>query len=172
MSFAFDYKLFPNTAKEELVHLKQIEINHARETGTLIYNRANACDYPIRQRDVNRFVSYINGKWLVPVETPASETKKYRIWRPGDKDEIVKECIACKMLDTPSRFVTFNSVVTLLQNYLGYEVESGRFMQDKQRHTYKLIISYDMDRRTYAPTAPEIELAEKMERSKEATLTL
>ena len=107
--------------------------------------------------DEVRFVSYINEKWLVSSEASEEEAKRYRIWRKEDKNEIVQECINCKMLSIPDRYVTFNNAIGLLEGCLGYVVETGRFTEQKHKHTYKLVVSYDEDQRTYEPANPGVD---------------
>lgn len=100
--------------------------------------------------DESRFVQYINTKWLVPPDTPKKDLDKYKIWREEDKNEIVQMCIKCKMLAVPNRLITFSRVIKLLEDCLGYIVDSGRIMRNSQRYTYKLIISYDEENNTYS----------------------
>lgn len=104
--------------------------------------------------DESKFIRYINTKWLVPSDTSPKETDKYKIWRSEDKDEIVKMCIKCKMLAVPDRMVTFSRTIKLLKGCLGYEVESGQFQRDKQRYTYKLVVSCDEGSNTYVEAFP------------------
>lgn len=92
--------------------------------------------------DDNRFVNYINGKWLVPKGADAAVQQKYKIWRDADKDEIVELAKDCRLFSIPSR-VSFIGVIKLLQNCLGYDVDSGQSLFHGDRHTYKLIVSYD-----------------------------
>lgn len=104
--------------------------------------------------DESKFIQYIHSKWLVPPDVPVKETSKYKIWREEDKDEIIQMCIKCKMLAVPDRMVTFVRAVNLLSGCLGYEVESGQLQRDKQRYTYKLIVSYDESNNTYIEAFP------------------
>ena len=104
--------------------------------------------------DESKFVHYINTKWLVPPDTPKDELDKYKIWRKEDKDEIVQMCIKCKMLAVPDRMVTFIRVMKLLTGCLGYVVDNGRIMRNKQRYTYKIIVSHDDENYDYTEAIP------------------
>ena len=92
--------------------------------------------------DDNRFVNFINGKWLVPKGAGAEVQQQYKIWRDADKDEIVELANDCRLFSIPSR-ATFIGVIKLLQNCLGYEVDSGQSLFSGERHTYKLVVNYD-----------------------------
>lgn len=104
--------------------------------------------------DENRFIQYINSKWLVPIGTTPEETKKYRIWKNEDKDNIVRLCIQCKLLSVPDRLITFQRVIRLMEGCLGYSIDNGRFEMQKKSHSYKLVIEYDENNNTYADLFP------------------
>lgn len=104
----------------------------------------------------NRFIAYINSKWLVPKGADEKQRCKYRIWRDEDRDEIVQMSRSCRMFKEYDCRITFARVVRLLQNGLGYEVESGRAIFEGEKQTYKLVVSYDADAATYVPKFPTI----------------
>lgn len=152
--FTFDAIPCATTERHDLLELEQKTINSYKADGKQIYNRHDPILRYHRIPDVSRFVSYINSKWLVPSNCILKSAKQYRIWREEDKREIIQECIDCKMLEVPDRLVTFNSVVWLLEDCLGYVVDSGRFMQEKQRHTYKIVLDYCEEKNTYVDAHP------------------
>ncbi len=90
-----------------------------------------------------KFTTYINTKWLVPSGASKEEMEKYRIYRQEDKDEIVAKLIYCRLIDLPDKYITFNRVIRFMQDTLGYVVETGKFMLERKRYTYKLVIDYD-----------------------------
>jgi len=89
-----------------------------------------------------RFIDFINRKWLVPKGITDKDMIKYKIYKKEDKDEIVKMVVKCKILKLYYSQITFNKVVDLMQNTLGYTITTGRSMFDKEQHTYKLIIDF------------------------------
>lgn len=101
--------------------------------------------------DDNRFVNYINGKWLVPKGINAELREKYYIWKDSDKEEIRDMAVQCKLFPFCKARTTFIAVIKLLQNCLGYEVDSGKAFFDGERTTYKLVVSYDSEAATYRP---------------------
>ncbi len=95
-------------------------------------------------RDEKRFISYINSKWLVPQgKLSRDELNKYKIYKNEHKDEIVKKAIACRLLKLYPSKITFNKIINLMRDGLGYTVESKQGMIDRKRHTYKLVVDFD-----------------------------
>ena len=101
----------------------------------------------ILSHEENRFIAYINSKWLVPKGiTDNNEINKYKIYKKEHKEEIINMVVDCKLLKLyPSR-ITFNKAINLMKNNLGYVIESRQGMIDKNRHTYKLVIDFDEDK--------------------------
>ena len=93
--------------------------------------------------DEQRFISYINTNWLVPPCCSGKELKRYKIYKEADKEEIVNVAYDCKLFNMPRSLVTFNRVIRMLSDSLGYEVETGRIVDNKICYTYKLIVSFD-----------------------------
>lgn len=100
------------------------------------------------------FISYINNKWLVPIGVTAKQMEAYRIWRDTDKQDLVDMAVKCKMIAKYPSKITFNRVVHMLENSLGYEVLSKRTIIADAQRTYKLIVSFDEEKKTYAPAIP------------------
>ena len=98
----------------------------------------------ILNHDENKFINYINGKWLIPKGISDDiELTKYKIYKDEHKEEIIKMVITCKLLKLyPSR-ITFNKVIDMMENNLGYAIESQRGTINKKQYTYKLIIDFD-----------------------------
>ena len=104
-----------------------------------------------------KFINFINSKWLVPSNiTEKEELDKYKIYKKEDKDEIIKIVIDCKLLNLCASKITFNKVVDLMENSLGYNIESNRMMIRKKKYTYKLVIEFDEDKVTYQSVTREI----------------
>jgi hypothetical protein len=101
----------------------------------------------ILSHEENRFITYINSKWLVPKGIiNSNELNKYKIYKEEHKQEIINMVVDCKLLKLyPSR-ITFNKVINLMKNNLGYTVESQQGMIDKNRYTYKLVIDFDEEK--------------------------
>jgi hypothetical protein len=93
------------------------------------------------------FIDYINKNWLVPkgINTKV-ELDKYKIYKAEDKEEIIKMVIKCKLLKLYYSQLTFNKVITLMQDNLGYKIESSRIKIKQKQYTYKLIIDFDEDK--------------------------
>ena len=90
-----------------------------------------------------KFINYINSKWLVPKGTHLDELNKYKIYKDEHKKEIIDMVIKCKLLKLyPSR-ITFQKVINLMENTLGYTIETNRGIINKIRRTYKLVIDFD-----------------------------
>lgn len=89
-----------------------------------------------------RFVNFINKKWLVPKGTLEQELIKYKIYKDKDKNEIIEMVIKCKLLGLYYSQITFNKVIDMMQNTLGYTIISGRSLISNKRHTYKLVIDF------------------------------
>jgi len=64
--------------------------------------------------------------------------------------------IDCKLLNLCASKITFNKVVDLMENSLGYNIESNRMMIRKKKYTYKLVIEFDEDKVTYQSITREI----------------
>lgn len=94
----------------------------------------------------SKFISYINGKWLVPVDATQEEIDKRKIWRMEDKDEIVDRYCECKITDLARRYVSFNRVITNMEGTMGYKIDSARQRIGKEQKTYKLVVSYDEEK--------------------------
>jgi hypothetical protein len=93
------------------------------------------------------FIDYINKRWLVPKGmVDKKELKKYKIYKEEDKKEIVKMVIKCKLLKLYFSQITFKKVVDLMQDNLGYTIETTRGVMNKKKHTYKLIVDFDEDK--------------------------
>ena len=108
--------------------------------------------------DDQKFISYINHKWLVPIDASAAERDVRKIWREQDKKEIMKKFCDYRMTRTPLQYVTFNGVVNALVGQLGYTVDSGRQRIEKEQRTYKLIISFDDEKVQQNPHFPLCEI--------------
>ena len=98
----------------------------------------------VLNHDENRFIDYINKKWLVP--KGISEVDKYRIYKEEHKEEIIKMVINCKLLKLYPSKITFLKVLDLMENNLGYCIDSGRSMIDRKQHTYKIIVDFDEEK--------------------------
>lgn len=92
------------------------------------------------------FIQYINSKWLLPPGVVGAERDAYRIWRDKDKDEIKKFFIGNRVWNVPPKLVTFNKIISILKNCLGYEVESDRKVLEGSERRYRLIVSFDGER--------------------------
>ena len=118
----------------------------SQQDSTLIYNLINSdnSSIPINEKE---FIDYINKKWLVPKGlNEKQELDKYKIYKPEDKEEIIRMVIKCKLLKLFYSQVTFNKVVDLMQDSLGYSIESNRIKIKQKKYTYKLIIDFDEDK--------------------------
>lgn len=101
--------------------------------------------------DENRFINFINGKWLMPKGIDKNLRQNYLLWRDADKNEIVELAIDCKLFSVAESKVSFIRVMKLMQGCLGYIVESGRSVLDGEQHTYKLVVDYNPDQSSYDP---------------------
>lgn len=100
----------------------------------------------ILNHDEKKFINYINSKWLVSKGISSEDINKYRIYKNEHKEEIINMVITCKLLKLyPSR-ITFNKVIDLMENTLGYNIESNRSVINKVRYTYKLIVDFDEEK--------------------------
>lgn len=96
--------------------------------------------------DENRFVEYINKKWLVPKGiTDKKELLNYKIYKDEDKQEIINMVYNCKLLKLYLSQITFLKAINLMEN-LGYSIESNRFILNKTKYTYKLVVDFDEDK--------------------------
>jgi len=100
----------------------------------------------ILTHDENKFIDYINCKWLVPKGISERELDKYKIYKKEHKDEIVDMAIKCRLLKLYLYKITFNKVINLMKNSLGYMIESKQGTIDKKRHTYKLVVDFDEEK--------------------------
>jgi len=107
--------------------------------------------------DENRFISYINKKWLVPIDATKIDLESRKIWRDDDKREIIDVFKRCRLVDKSDADITFNRVVSMLESCLGYKVNSGRQVFDNERRTYKLIVSFDEEKVTYQKAIPPLD---------------
>ena len=71
---------------------------------------------------------------------------KYKIYKDEHKNEIIKMVIDCRLLKLYYSKITFNKVVNMMENTLGYSIETNRGIIGKKRHTYRLIIDFDEDK--------------------------
>lgn len=106
--------------------------------------------------DESKFISYINKKWLVPIDATPEEVNRRKIYRNEDKREIIDMFNLCRILDKSSGEITFNKVVSTLISCLGYKINTGRQILDNERRTYKLIVSFDEDKITYQKAIPPL----------------
>lgn len=114
------------------------------------YNLCNSnidCDtYKINNKpNPEKFIEYINNKWLVPIG--ASKLDKYKIYKEDDKNEIVEMAVGCKLFVLHKSLITFSKVISLLRNSFGYEIDTGRIVDKKKRQTYKIVLSFDEDKK-------------------------
>ena len=98
-----------------------------------------------------KFIDYINTKWLVPEDIKHEDMEKYKIYKDEDKQEIVNKVIEYKLLGLNKSKITFNMVINMLVNTLGYAIENSRFVLRKKKYTYKLIVDFDEDKIVYTP---------------------
>lgn len=140
---AFNFKILELTSNENLTKKEQEYLNNINFNNNYnIYNSNNK----LIKSDENKFINYINGKWLVPKGISDNKLNKYKIYKDEHKQEIINMVIDCKLLKLyPSR-ITFNKVINLMENSLGYCIESQRGTINKKQHTYKLIIDFDEDK--------------------------
>lgn len=104
-----------------------------------------------------KFINYINSKWLVPDDIlDKNQLDKYKIYKEEDKQEIIKKVIECKLLNLCASKITFNRVVDLMANSLGYSIESNRLKIKNKKYTYKLVIDFDEEKIIYQPIIREI----------------
>lgn len=101
----------------------------------------------ILSADEKKFIDYINTKWLVPkgIEDK-KELNRYKIYKDEDKQEIISMVINCKLLKLYVYQITFNKVIDMMGNNLGYVIENKRGKINKEKHTYKLIVDFDEDK--------------------------
>jgi hypothetical protein len=101
----------------------------------------------VLSHDEKRFIDYINIKWLVPKGiSDKKEIDKYKIYKDEDKQEIIDMVLDCKMLKLYPSHITFNKVIDMMVNNLGYTIESQRGTINKKQHTYKLVIDFDEEK--------------------------
>jgi len=103
------------------------------------------------------FINFINSKWLVPNGvTEKEDLDKYKIYKAEDKQEIINKVIDCKLLNLCASKITFNKVIDLMENSLGYTIEGSRIKIKRKKYTYKLVIEFDEDKVTYESVTREI----------------
>lgn len=100
----------------------------------------------ILNADEKKFIDYINRKWLVPKGIFGEELDRYKIYKEQDKQEIINMVVKCNLLKLYYSQITFNKVVNLMINDLGYTVETKRGRFNKEQHTYKLIIDFEEEK--------------------------
>lgn len=98
-----------------------------------------------------RFINYINSRWLAPKGISDDEIKQYRIWRDEDKRAIVDMAVQCKLLSAWKSKVTFVKVMTVLNSVFGYEIEHGRMIVGGRKRSYRLIVSFNEEEKSYVP---------------------
>ena len=109
-----------------------------------LYNKRKSCLYQSSgNSDERKFINYVNTHWLVPIGCFEKDSEKYRIYKDEDKNEIVDMAFNCDLFRIARDDLTFNRVVRMLEDTLGYEVVSGRLKLNYKKYTYKLILSYD-----------------------------
>jgi hypothetical protein len=101
--------------------------------------------------DEQRFIDYINSRWLAPSGLEGHALDRYKIYKDEDKKEIIDLAIECKLFSLYKNQITFIRVIKMLEQCLGYAVESGKYSVDCQRYTYKLVVSFDEDKINYTP---------------------
>jgi hypothetical protein len=106
--------------------------------------------------DDNRFINYINGKWLVPKGISSKLLQRYRIYKEEDKNEIVDMADDCKLFDLCRSKITFLRVIKMLESCLGYDVQTGRTAMSDGHQTYKLIVAFDDEKVAYVPVHERI----------------
>lgn len=99
--------------------------------------------------DENRFIKYINRKWLLPTDATREEVQARRIYKQEDVSEIVKEFTDCRILDKPDNEIVFLTVIRTLTSSLGYTISGGRVRHEGKSKTYKLIVDYDETKANY-----------------------
>jgi len=104
--------------------------------------------------DWERFIDYINERWLMPPGLSKEQQISYRIWRDGDKAEIIDAAVECKMFNLYKSRTKFTRIVDLLEQSLGYTIESGRAVLGGERQVYKIISAYDPQKNIYDPAVP------------------
>lgn len=98
--------------------------------------------------DFQRFIDTVNRQWLVPA---GADTKSYRLWRNEDKQALVQLAMDCNICHKPLAKITFISVIKLMEEQFGYEIEQGRSMIEGRQHTYRLIVAFNEDEKCYVP---------------------
>lgn len=125
-----------NLLKVEQKYLNTIDF----ESNYNIYNSLKT-DNTVNP-DYVRFIDFINKKWLVPKGISDKDMVKYRIYKEEDKDEIVRMVVKCKIINLYYSETTFNKAMNIMKNTLGYKIDTGRSMFNKEKHTYKLIVDF------------------------------
>ena len=84
---------------------------------------------PIRlMLDKKSFDDYIKNNWIGKKITSAEQ-----------RNEILSLAVGCKIIEGQQSCVTFNKVITYIENELGYTVKSGRCTIKYIKYTYKVI---------------------------------
>lgn len=126
-----------------LLELEQSTIDTYSHSYELYNERRAYWEKSGKNKDERRFIDYINTNWLVPIGCSGIDSEKYRIYKEDDKKKIVDMAFDCDLFRTAREDLTFNRVVRMLRETLGYEVVSGRFRFNYKQQTYKLVLSYD-----------------------------
>lgn len=144
-NFSFEIlKIFHDIRYDELLKEEQKVIDSYDKN--ILYNNNNASISGNNFSENMKFIKYINNRWLVPIGIEDKELDLYKIWRQEDKEAIVEMAIKCKIYSLCKSQITFNKVISTLIETLGYEIITDRYTVNKQKHTYKLIISFDEDK--------------------------
>ena len=95
------------------------------------------------QPDEQKFINYINKKWLVPKGTTAKrELNKYRIYKDKDKQGIIDMAYKYNILDVCYSKVTFFKCIKMMKDSLGYTVENDQCIIRKKKYTIKMITGF------------------------------
>ena len=66
-------------------------------------------------------------------------------------NKLLQLAIHCNIYQKPIAKLTFISVINLLEEKLGNEIEQGRSMVEGRKHTYRLIVAFNEDEKCYVP---------------------
>lgn len=106
------------------------------------YNKHNAT-LSNEINNTDKFIKYINDRWLLPNYLKENPPEKYKIYKREDKKRILEKAIEYRIInDFPSR-ITYNEVVTFMIKKLGYTFIVGRVHTKQKHYRYKLITNYD-----------------------------
>ena len=100
--------------------------------GNLYNTYKSLNEYSDDDPDPQKFIDYINGKWLVPIGTKKKDLEIYKIWKEEDKNGIVDMAVKCKLYNISKSRVTFMRVMRTMAESLGYEIETGnKYVNEK-----------------------------------------